>query len=141
MLRSGQVDLDQRDASHDLTTVVMKTCHMNVETEAYQSIIKTLEDLNFDTDVTDAQGRTALMHACVGGKLRMFYFLLSLKSGTQRVDNDGNSTLVYAIKSGNVNFVEMVLEEDAAVELVQKKNNMGKESILILRNAANTEIA
>ncbi|XP_041355962.1 uncharacterized protein LOC121373391 isoform X2 [Gigantopelta aegis] len=125
LLETRRVDVDSRDVSHDMTTVLMKVCHMNIDNEAQLAILDVLEDLEVNTDVGDAHGRTAVMHSCIGTKPNIVNFLLSLRCDLTLVDNAGNSVLTYAIKSGNIEILESVLEQDAAVELIKKKNNMG----------------
>ncbi|XP_071098283.1 ankyrin repeat domain-containing protein 34B-like [Haliotis cracherodii] len=119
-------DPDERDRIHDLQTFLMKICHMGLDNYGESAILDSLDAKTPDYHAQDAQGRTALMHACIARKSNVVQFVTSRCSDVTQRDNDGNTVLVYAIRSGDSDIIENILDCDLTTyELLNAKNNIG----------------
>lgn len=63
-----------------------------------------------DVNVSDANGRTALMLAAKNGSLACVQYLLSMKARPDLQDKDGATALLYAIKNRNTAAAELLFK-------------------------------
>ncbi len=110
-LQDEGIDPDQRDVAHGLQTILMRLCHLHLDSEKRQEIFDLIMDKNPNINIQDSSGRTALVHACIAEKLDIIQGLsLRQDCNPNIVDDDENSALTYTVRSRNVNVVQIFLE-------------------------------
>ncbi len=111
ILKNPGVDLDQRDESHGLQTILMRLCHLHLDSEKREEIFNLIMNRKPDVNIQDSSGRTALAHACIAEKLDIIQGLsLRHDCSPNIADNYGNSALTFTVRSGNVKVVQRFLE-------------------------------
>ena len=75
----------------------------------------------------DSCGRTALAHACIGEKTDVIQRLAALpECDADIADVDGNTPLIYAVKSRKVHVCQILLDSFKGRVDVDAVNNKGK---------------
>ncbi|XP_076439240.1 uncharacterized protein LOC143278091 [Babylonia areolata] len=126
LLDDSDLDLDHRDVGHDLQTPLMRMCHMRAGNVEVEGVTERLERCAWNPNVQDVTGRTLLMHACIATRLPVVLLCLDNGCDVSLADRDGNSALVYAVRSGSEDVVSLFLELGECRPLLEKKNNLGQ---------------
>ncbi|KAL8603032.1 hypothetical protein ACOMHN_051909 [Nucella lapillus] len=119
------LDLDHRDVGHDLQTPLMRMCHMRAASGQLEGLVEKLERCAWNPNVQDVTGRTLLMHACIATRLPVVLLCLDNGCDVSAADRDGNSALVYAVRSGSDDIVRVILEGEECLAFLERGNNLG----------------
>ena len=124
------LDVDSRDVNHGLQTILMQTCHIHVDSSTRKDIFNKLIQRGANVNLVDGSGRTALAHACIAERADIVELLSELKECDVNIpDNDGNTPIIYAVRSRNVKVVTVLLDGFRNVD-VNHANNKGDIDIL-----------
>lgn len=123
------------------TPLMLAACIIN-ETVALR-IARLLLSRGARVDCTDFLGRTALSYACEKGRCRLVSLLLDDDSAdVNMADRDGNTPLMYAAMSGDVETLREILQVVVKYRLsVDLRNKKGFSAYLLAAQMANTECA
>ncbi len=111
IMKNPGVDPDQRDESNGLQTILMRLCHLHLDSEKREETFNLIMKRKPDVNIQDSSGRTALVHACIAEKLEIIQGLsLRHDCSPNIVDNYRNSALTYTVRSRNVKIVQGFLE-------------------------------
>ena len=127
-LKESQIDVDFRDVTHGLQTLLMRLCHVPADDAKRREILFLILARNPSINIQDSSGRTALMHACIAEKLDIIQALSSIEDCDPNVvDEDINSALTYAVRSRKPHVVEILLVgfKDQGLN-VNHRNKRGK---------------
>ncbi|OWF41270.1 uncharacterized protein LOC110462710 [Mizuhopecten yessoensis] len=120
------VDVNSRDISHDLLTILMKVCYLEIPDRDIVDIINEVLEREPDVNMQDSLGRTAIMHACISGKGDVVDCLVSdPDSRIDIFDFDGNSALMYAVKTGSLPIVKRILDHPGGLALLDVYDTNG----------------
>ncbi|ELT90110.1 hypothetical protein CAPTEDRAFT_218738 [Capitella teleta] len=108
---STNIDVNQRDKSHGLQTLLMRSCHLHVTAPQRAAILNAVLELQPDVNIQDGGGRSCLCHACISERLEVLDVLASCQdTDPNLVDSDGNTALIYAVRSRNPNVVSQMID-------------------------------
>ena len=126
-LKETEINVDFRDVSHGLQTLLMRLCHVPVDDVKRGEILYLILARSPTVNIQDSSGRTALMHACIAEKLDIIQALSSIEECDPNVtDDDMNSALTYAVRSRKPAVVETLLVAFKTHGLdVNHRNNKG----------------
>lgn len=71
-------------------------------------IVKIFEHLNFDVDLQDDTGKTALIHAVVNNDIKVVEALLKCGANPNIEDNDKNTAILYALSKDNFEIARII---------------------------------
>lgn len=127
IVENDSFDVNWRDVTHDLQSVVMKLCYVNLSDVEIIQLYDAIFEKDPDLNLQDSHGRTALMHACIAGKEELSEYLIS--DPTTRIevfDFDGNSVLSHAVKVQHLRTVRRLLDHPNGHLLVEVYNSIGR---------------
>lgn len=127
IVENDTFDVNWRDVTHDLQSLVMKLCYVNLSEKEVIQILEAILEKDPDLNLQDSHGRTALMHACIGGKEELADWLIS--DPTTRVevfDFDGNSALSHAVRGCSDRTVRRLLDHPNGYLLQEVYNSFGR---------------
>jgi hypothetical protein len=127
IVENDSFDVNWRDVTHDLQSVVMKLCYVKLSDVEIIQLFDAIFEKDPDLNLQDSHGRTALMHACIAGKEELAEYLIS--DPTTRIevfDFDGNSVLSHAVKVKHLRTVRRLLDHPNGHLLVEVYNSFGK---------------
>ncbi|XP_062595355.1 uncharacterized protein LOC134256688 [Saccostrea cucullata] len=130
IVENDNFDVNWRDVSHDLQSLVMKLCYVNFNQEEVLQLYDAIFEKDPDLNLQDSHGRTALMHACIAGKEEIAEYLIS--DPTTRIeifDFDGNSVLSHAVRSQDVRTTRRLLDHPSGHLLLEVYNSFGQRPI------------
>ena len=127
-LHESEINVDFRDVTHGLQTLLMRLCHVPVDDVKRREILYLILARNPSVNIQDSSGRTALMHACIAEKLDVIQALSSSADCDPNIaDDDMNSALTYAVRSRKPPVVETLLVAFKNHGLyVNHRNNKGE---------------
>ena len=133
-LRESEINVDFRDVTHGLQTVLMRLCHVPADDATRQEILYLILAQNPSLNIQDSSGRTALMHACIAEKLDVIQALSTVDDcDPNTTDEDMNSALTYAVRSRKCPVVKTLLVAFRNHGLnVNHRNNKGELCKLFL---------
>lgn len=106
----SQVDINKQDVHHGLQTILMRICHMHITSDQRTSILDEIPPWKPDLNIQDGTGRSVLCHACIAEKTEVLLWLHQQDGlDADLADNDGNTALIYAVRSGNADLVQTLL--------------------------------
>ena len=109
-LKETEINVDLRDVTHGLQTLLMRLCHVPVDDAKRREILYLILARGPTVNIQDSSGRTALMHACIAEKLDIIQALSGIEECDPNVtDEDMNSALTYAVRSRKPLVVETLL--------------------------------
>lgn len=127
LLRENDVNIDYRDVTHDLQTLLMRVCYVNIETSELLEILEAAFDHCPDVNIKDSWGRTVLMHACIANKPVIIEGLLEYENtDVGLVDFEGNSVLSFAVQNCDRFTLEDILRHSSGPRLLSIYNSKGK---------------
>ena len=133
MLEENDVDIDYRDVTHDLQTLLMRLCYYKLSVSDYDRVLAAIFDKSPDVNVQDSWGRTFLMHACIANKPVCVEGLLSYEGTDVTIaDFDGNTALSYAVQNCDIYTMEDILSHKDGGSLVVKHNAKGRYNTFVL---------
>ena len=127
-------DVCFRDEAHGLQSLLMRLCHLHITSEERQNIANTLLSMTALPQINaphprsnaahtlepspeeyvnaiDVAGRTALCHACIAERTDIIYALAQEPCcDPNKADRDGNTPLIYAVKSRRPEVVEALID-------------------------------
>ncbi|XP_033726031.1 uncharacterized protein LOC117315779 [Pecten maximus] len=119
LVRNTNVDVNSRDVSHGLLTILMKMCYLEISDHEIVNILNEVLEREPDVNMQDSLGRTAIMHACISGKNEVVDCLISdPESRIDIFDFDGNSALMYAVKTGSLSIVKRIMDHPGGLALL-----------------------
>lgn len=126
-LQNDDVDVDHRYVTHDLQTLLMNLCYVNLETSSVFAILNAILGRSPDVNIQDSWGRTALVHACIANRPCIIEKLLEYEHMNLGViDFDGNSALSYAVQNCDIYTLEDLLQHRDGSSLLSIHNAKGK---------------
>ena len=132
LVNNENVDINRRDISLDLQTILMKICYMTGPEVEIVKVLHEIIERDPDVNSQDSHGRTAMMHACISGQCEVTDVLVSdPETRIDICDFDGNSVLIHAIKSGKYAIVKRILDHPGGFNLLLVYNSNGKHFILL----------
>ncbi|XP_023247975.1 serine/threonine-protein phosphatase 6 regulatory ankyrin repeat subunit B-like [Copidosoma floridanum] len=88
-------------------------------------IVEYLISCKLPLDNKDAEGRSALFYAVLGGDIRTFKLLMDNGANLHQLDKNGANLMHYAVESINHHdFVQLLLENNVNVNVCSKYNGM-----------------
>ena len=127
LIQDPDVDVNHRDVTHDLQTLMMRICYMTLSITDLERVLAAIFDKTPDVNSQDSWGRTALMHACIANKPGYIEDLLELSDTDVLVtDFDGNNALSYAVQNCDIYTMEDILNHQHGAPLATKINAKGK---------------
>ncbi|XP_061190975.1 uncharacterized protein LOC133199116 [Saccostrea echinata] len=130
IVENDNFDVNWRDVTHDLQSLVMKLCYVELNQEEVLQLYDAIFEKDPDLNLQDSHGRTALMHACIAGKEDIVDYLIS--DPTTRIeifDFDGNSVLSHAVKAQDVRTTRRLLDHPSGHLLLEVYNCFGQRPI------------
>ncbi|XP_060083885.1 ankyrin repeat domain-containing protein 34B-like [Ylistrum balloti] len=119
LIRNENVHVNSRDVGHDLLTVLMKVCYLEIPDCDIVNIINEILEREPDVNMQDSLGRTAIMHACISGKSDVVDCLINdPDSRIDIFDFDGNSALMYAVKTGSLPIIKRIMDHPGGIALL-----------------------
>lgn len=110
LLSSPSIDVDERDRACGMQTVLMRLCHLKIHEDERIAILRMILSCNPDMNIKDSSGRTALVHACIAENTEIVQYLSELPECDPSLsDNDGNTPLMYAVRSRKIHVVQTLL--------------------------------
>lgn len=107
-------NLNFRDEAHGLQSLLMRLCHLHITPEERREITGCLlapRPRSPDINAVDIAGRTALCHSCIAERTDMIAALSQDPACDPNVaDKDGNTPLIYAVKSRRAEVVEALID-------------------------------
>ena len=126
LLQENDIDLDYRDVTHDLQTLLMRICYCKLSYTDLEHVLAAIFDKAPDVNVQDSWGRTVLMHACIANKPILIEGLLDYEETDVTIaDFDGNNALSYAVQNCDIHSMEDILSHRDGGLLVSKHNAKG----------------
>lgn len=126
LVQNANVDINTRDISQDLLTILMKVCYLKIPDREIINILNEILERDPDINIQDSFGRTAIIHACIAGNFEVTDCLISdPESRIDVFDFDGNSALMHAVKTGSVPIAKRILEHPGGVSLLEVHNSNG----------------
>ena len=126
LVQDPDVDANHRDISHDLQTLLMRICYLNLSITDLERVFAAIFDKGPDVNIQDSWGRTALMHACIANKPGYIEGLLEYgDTDISMTDFDGNNALSYAIQNCDIYTMEDILNHQNGGSLATKINAKG----------------
>ena len=114
MLRDyPQLNLEHRDILYGLQTPLMRVCHCNFPASDTLEAMNTMLLRHYDVNIQDGDGRCLLSHACVSQHAGIIELLSDVKScycNPNIPDNEGNTALIYAVRTRNPVLVDTFLK-------------------------------
>ena len=127
LIQDPDVDVNHRDVTHDLQTLMMRICYMTLSITDLERVLAAIFDKTPIVNSQDSWGRTALMHACIANKPGYIEDLLELSETDVLVtDFDGNNALSYAVQNCDIYTMEDILNHQHGAPLATKINAKGK---------------
>ena len=127
LLRDNDIDVNFRDVTHDLQTILMKLCYVNIDITSLKSVLENIFEKFPDVNLQDSWGRTVLMHACIANKPIIIESLLEFEqTQVSLTDFDGNSALSYAVQNCDIYTMEDILQHPSGPKLLSIHNSNGK---------------
>ncbi|KAH3746755.1 ankyrin repeat domain-containing protein 34B-like [Dreissena polymorpha] len=132
LTESDGVDIDFRDVTHDLQTILMFLCYVEIDTSSKLNVMAAILKKSPDVNIQDRLGRTALMHSCIANAPVVTERLLEVDDVDVSVfDVDGNTVMTYAILNCDAYTVEDLLDHVGGPELLNKPNLIGQTPLAI----------
>lgn len=129
LLRNGDVNIDNRDVTHDLQTFLMRVCYIDLATSDLLLVLEAIFNLKPDVNIQDSWGRTVLMHSCIANKPVLIEGLLEYDvTDVGVIDFDGNSVLTYAVQNCDAYTVEDILLHKTGPSLIHVHNAKGNDN-------------
>ena len=127
LIQNPDVDVNYRDVTHDLQTLMMRICYMTLSITDLERVLAAIFEKSPDVNTQDSWGRTALMHACIANKPGYIEGLLEHDNTDVTVtDFDGNNALSYAVQNCDIYTMEDILNHQHGATLATKINAKGK---------------
>jgi hypothetical protein len=132
--RNG-IEVNERDKAHGLQTLLMRACHLHVTTEQRAAILDSTMLLGPNVNLLDGGGRSCLCHACISEKMEVVELLASCPETDPNIaDSDGNTALLYAVRSRNPTVVSRLIELFLLRGLdVNHVNFKGKQALILCK--------
>jgi ankyrin repeat protein len=92
----------------------METTIVSASAAGYLGFSETIPKIETFADTRDEKGCTVLMKACFRGHFNLVNALVSSKN-LDRVDNYGNTALIWAIIAGRIDIAKLLVEQGASV--------------------------
>lgn len=127
LVTNEKLDVNQRDVTNDLQTIIMRLCYTHTNATATRQIMDVIVNRGADVNAQDSCGRTALMHTCLSERVDVFSYLLdNTCAQVALLDFEGNSVLGYAIEWGSTFAVKQILGRSPGESLAHAHNCHGK---------------
>ena len=127
LIQNPDVDVNYRDVTHDLQTLMMRICYMTLSITDLERVLAAIFEKSPDVNTQDSWGRTALMHACIANKPGYIEGLLEhYNTDVTVTDFDGNNALSYAVQNCDIYTMEDILNHQHGATLATKINAKGK---------------
>ena len=95
------LDVNIRDRNNSFLTPLMRTCYLDVPPKTCIDITSLILSQNADVNVQDAEGRTALIHACIAQNRDMLELLANVKDCDPNIrDHNGKRAIQFIPKTG-----------------------------------------
>ena len=78
-----------------------------------------LKDRKVSVDLPNAAGITPLMAACRHGRFELVNYLIGENADLLAQSKSGDTALIYAIESGNLSIVKLLIEKNVSPFLIQ----------------------
>ena len=126
IIEEVDIDVNYRDVTHDLQTLPMRMCYMNLCVSDLERVLAAIFEKDPDVNIQDSWGRTVLMHACIANKPGYIEGLLGYEeTNISIVDFDGNTALSYAVQNCDIYTLEDILNSKDGGALITKHNAKG----------------
>lgn len=126
LLCAGDVDVNHREPACGLQTVLMRICHVPMDPDERSVLVNKILKLGANVNLTDVTGRTAIAHACIAEKNDVIEMLSRSDCDPNIPDNDGNTPLLYAVKSRKPDVVFKLLTSFPKATInIDHRNNKG----------------
>ncbi|XP_069102907.1 ankyrin repeat domain-containing protein 34C-like [Argopecten irradians] len=141
LVRNENVDVNSRDIGHDLLTTLMKVCYLEIPDREIVNIINEVLERDPEMNIQDSLGRTAIMHACISGKHDVVDCLISdPDSRIDIFDFDGNSALMYAVKTGSVSIVKRIMDHPGGLALLDVYDTNGMSPLTYAKKKSDPKL-
>ncbi|KAK3599803.1 hypothetical protein CHS0354_037289 [Potamilus streckersoni] len=141
IINDENFDINQRDITHDLQTVLMKMCYLNLNKNEMEEIMASVFERDPDVNAQDSWGRTAIMHSCIADNSVVFDSLMDHSLlRLEMLDFEGNSVLSYAVKNEDFCMVEDILQQQSGLELINIYNSKGQSPLSLAKKMGKRNI-
>lgn len=137
------VDFNHRDVDNHCRTPLMRVCAMSeLSANARRDLVKLLLAKPIDLNDTDSQGLSALAIACKCGNVGTVRLLSDeIDVDPNIADEEGNTPLIHACRSGKADVVTVLLMAFKKVGLrVDETNNNGMTALMEAARTGNSEV-
>ena len=107
------VDLNIRIQRHQQMTILMRFCYLDISSKSRKDLVNLVLNASSgcDLDAQDITGKTVLAHACIQEDEEVIRLLAKDVIVDPEIgDNEGNTPLMHAIKTGNAQVVKTLIE-------------------------------
>lgn len=141
LVNENEFDVNFRDVTHDLQTLLMRTCYVELETSQIQRVFEAFFEQSPDVNIKDSWGRTVLMHACIANKPCIIEGLLEYEpTDVTVIDFEGNSALSYALQYSDLYTLEDILSHSSGPKLLDVHNAKGQSPYQIAQEKQDAAI-
>ncbi|KAL3884410.1 hypothetical protein ACJMK2_024549 [Sinanodonta woodiana] len=141
IIHDEKFDINQRDITHDLQTVLMKMCYLNLDKNEMEEIMASVFERDPDVNAQDSWGRTAIMHACIANNSVVFDCLMDQSVlRLEMLDFEGNSVLNYAVKNDDFCMVKDILQHQSGLGLINIYNSKGQSPLTLAKKMEKQKI-
>ncbi|XP_022106573.1 ankyrin repeat, SAM and basic leucine zipper domain-containing protein 1-like [Acanthaster planci] len=137
------IHFGSRDPEHDLQTLLMRVCRLDMPPRNRRDLAKILLDKQqLDVNAKDSEGMTALAHACMMGDTTMLKLLAEEADVDPNIaDREGDTPLLHACRAGQDDLVATLLTHFVRCGLqVDQSNNQGVTPLIEAARGGHADI-
>lgn len=107
---TGMIDFEDMNAEEEYGATLLHSAAGQGDRTAMKTFLQT-----FSVDCPDRMGRTPLMYASIGNRVKAIEFLLKQNATAHTHDSNGRTSLLWAAYYGHVEVVRLLLKHDTSL--------------------------